>query len=110
MPACVAMTISRIALLAAGERRHDVALEERGEGFLVVPFRVLRRERLDPVDGEEELEVERLLAPQRAVVVEGGDALVRRHEVGRALLRDALDEAEDRLLCDAVSFHELSGA
>src|SRR4051812_50171402 len=82
-------------MLAAGERCLDVALEERGEGFLVLPFGVLGRERLDPVDREEELVGERLLAPGRAVVVEGGDALVGRHDLGRSLFRDAFDEADD---------------
>src|SRR4051812_44621188 len=31
--------------LAAGERRFEIALEERDEGFLVLPFGVLRRQR-----------------------------------------------------------------
>ena len=48
-------------------------------------FRVLRRQRLDPIDRKNDLEIHRLLGPQRAVVVEGGDALVRRHEIRAAL-------------------------
>ena len=51
---------------------------------------------------EDELEVDRLLAPQRAVVVEHRDALLGRHEVGRALRRHVGDELEDRLLRGAV--------
>ena len=35
-----------------------------------------------PVQGEDQLGVDRLLGPQRAVVVEHGDALGLRHEVG----------------------------
>jgi hypothetical protein len=37
--------------------------------------KALRRERLHAVEREGELEVHRLLGPQRAVVVEHGDAL-----------------------------------
>ena len=92
------MTISTMACLAAGQRGLHVALEQRGEGLLVLPLGMLRRERLDAVEREEELEVHRLLGPERAVVVEGGDALGRRHEVRRAFLRHLLDESDDGLL------------
>ena len=60
---------------------------------------------LQPGQREEHLHLHRLLAPQRAVVVEGGDALGGRHEVGAALLRHARDEVEDRRLA-APSFHD----
>ena len=48
------------------------------------------------------LEINRLLAPQRAVIVEGGDALRGRDEVRVALRRDARDEIGDGLLDRAV--------
>jgi hypothetical protein len=35
---------------------------------------MLRRERLDALENEEGLEIHRLLGPERAVVVERGDA------------------------------------
>ena len=38
---------------------------------------MLRRLRLDAIDREGDLEIDRLLGPERAVVVEGGDALGR---------------------------------
>ncbi len=38
---------------------------------LVLPFRMLRREGRDAVEDEERLEIHRLLAPERAVVVPG---------------------------------------
>ena len=60
------------------------------------------RERLDAVEREEQLEVHRLLGPERAVVVEGGDALGGRDEVRRALLRHLRDEVDDGLLGRAV--------
>ena len=44
-----------------------------------------------------ELEVHRLLGPERAVVVERRRCARRRHEVGRAFRRHLLDEVDDRL-------------
>jgi hypothetical protein len=46
---------------------------------------------------EGELEVHGLLGPQRAVVVEDGDALGRGHELGVARVCDAADEVDDAL-------------
>ena len=69
-------------VLAAGERGFQVALEQRGERLLVLPLGMLRRERLHAVEREVELDRHRLLAPERAVVVEDGDALGGRHEIG----------------------------
>ena len=95
--------------LAAGERAFHVALEQRRERLLVLPLGMLRRERLDAVEREEELEIHRLLAPERAVVVERGDALGRRHKVGRTFLGHLGDEV--RMACLAgPSFHEGNGS
>jgi hypothetical protein len=60
------------------------------------PLRVLAGDRLDTVEGEGELDIERLLGPERPVVVEGGDALRWRHEIRSALLRHAGNKVEDR--------------
>ena len=60
-------------------------------------------ELVQPVQREEHLHLHRLLAPERAVVVEGGDAVGGRHEVGAALLRHAGDEVEQRRLDGAVT-------
>ena len=49
-----------------------------------------------------ELEVHRLLGPERAVVVEGGDALGHRNEIRRSFGGHALDESNDRLFRRAV--------
>jgi hypothetical protein len=54
------------------------------KGCVVPPLGVVGGHRLHAVDGEEELEVGRLLGPEAAVVVEDGDALGGRDEVGRA--------------------------
>ena len=48
------------------------------------------------MEREEELEIHRLLGPQRAVVVERGDAFGGRNEVRRAFLRHLRDEGDDR--------------
>ena len=50
-----------------------------------------------------------MLDPQRAVLVEGGDALGRRHELRAALGRGRLHELDDRLL-GGPSFHDGSGS
>jgi hypothetical protein len=88
--------------LALGERVLHVTPQERGEGLLVLPLGTMGGHRLHAVEGEQDLEVERLLRPERAVVVERGDALGGRHEVGRTRLRDALDERDDGLLRSRV--------
>ena len=68
-------------LHAACHSAFHVPLEQRGEGFLVLPFGMLWCEFLDTVEREEDLEIHRLLGPQRAVIVEHGDALSGWHEV-----------------------------
>jgi len=57
-----------------------------------------RRENLHAVEREQELKIHRLLGPQSAVIVESGDALVLRHEVGRAVRRHTVDKVQDGLL------------
>ena len=79
-----------------------IALEQRRKWFLCFPLGMLRRERLYAVEREDYLEIHRLLAPERAVVVERGDALGHRHEVRRAFLRHLFDEFDDGFLCRAV--------
>ena len=59
---------------------------------------MLWRERFDAVEDENRLEIQRLFGPERAVVVEDGDAFGGRNEVRRAVLRHLLDEGEDGFL------------
>ena len=87
---------------AARQRGFHVALEERGERLLVLPFGMLRRERLHAIEREGELEIDRLLGPQRAVVVEHRDARGRRYEILAAFRGDARDEVQDGLFGRAV--------
>ena len=88
--------------LAAGQRALDVALEQRREWLLVLPVGMLRRQRLHAVERKSELEIHRLLGPERAVIVEGGDALVDGHEVRAALRGHLGDEIGDGFLDRAV--------
>jgi hypothetical protein len=85
--------------VALSELRHRlvVAGEHRLERLLVLPLGVLRRERRQAVEREHRLGVERVLDPERAVVVEGGDAVGGRHIVGAAFGGHRLDERDDRL-------------
>jgi hypothetical protein len=56
---------------------------------------MLRCERFRPVEGEPDLDVHRLLRPERAVIVKDGDAFGGRNKRVLALGRDALDELYD---------------
>ena len=72
-----------------------VALQHRLERLSGLPLRVIRGELLDAVEGESELDVERLLRPERPVVVEDGEALRGRHVVRTGFIGDGVDERED---------------
>jgi len=84
-------------LFPACEGGFHVAFENGGERFLLLPLGMLRRKRLDAVEDEEGLEIHRLFRPQRAVVVEDGDAFGGRNQVG-SLGGYFRDEGDDRLL------------
>jgi hypothetical protein len=63
---------------------------------------MLGRKRRHPVERENGLRVKQVLDPERAVIVEGGDAVGWRHVVGAALGGHRLDELDDRRLGSAV--------
>jgi hypothetical protein len=96
IPAWVTADDPRDIVLAAGEGGLHVAPQKRREGFRRRPLRMERRERPDPVDREQELEIRRLLGPQRSVVVEHRDAVGRRDISRGPLGGDPLDEVHDR--------------
>jgi hypothetical protein len=78
-----------ISSSSAGPPRSDgfqVALKGSLKRLLVLPFGVLRCQRLHPIEGEGQLNVHRFFSPQCAVVVKGGNALLRGHKVGIAWL------------------------
>jgi hypothetical protein len=85
----------RDAGLALCQGSFQVAVQQRSKRLLGPPLGVLGRQRFDAIDDEEELEIHRLFGPQAAVVVEHGDPLGRRNEVGRTLARRPADEIED---------------
>src|SRR5215212_3663673 len=70
---------SEIALGQRGQR-FAVVGQDRVEGLLLLPFRVLGGQRSDAVKGKSELDTEWLLAPEGAIVVKDGDAVTLRHE------------------------------
>ena len=90
------------ALLARSDQRLLVAGKGSRERLLVFPLRVRGGERLYPVNGKGELKIDRLLSPQRAIVVEGGDALLNRDKLRRAFFRYLLDKSDDRFFWSGV--------
>ena len=78
-------------------------------GSFVRPFGVVRRLRLDPVEREGELGVHRLLDPQRAVIVEHGDAILGSDEIGGARLVTRATKPTIAALA-GPSFHDGSGS
>ena len=88
--------------VAAGQRALEVTLEQRGERLLLLPLGVLRRQHLHAVEGERELDIQRLLRPERTVVVERGDPLRLGNEVAASLRRHLLDELHDGFLRGTV--------
>src|SRR5205809_5385502 len=65
----------------AGKRAFHITFEQRGKWFLRFPFRMLRRKRLHAIEREHELEIYWLLTPERPVVIERGDAFLRRDKI-----------------------------
>jgi hypothetical protein len=90
------------SLLAERRQRLAIVAEHGLERRLRPPVRVPRRQRLDPVDREHDLEIHRLLGPQRAVIIERGDARLDRDEVCAARRGHARHEIGDRFLHRAV--------
>jgi hypothetical protein len=83
-------------LQAEAEQRIVVVFEDRLEGLTFGHRRVLGRKFLDPVEGEKELSLKRLLAAERAVIVENRDALGWRRKLASSFVRHARDKVEDR--------------
>lgn len=83
-------------LFALRRERLEIAAKNRGERFRGLPFRMLRCDRPDPIEGELQLKVHRLLRPQGAVIVERRDALGGGHKRWPAWSRHLRDEFDDR--------------
>jgi len=67
-------------VLATGSDGFEVAFERSLKRLFVLPLGVRRRQRFDPAEGEDHLNVHRFFGPQAAVIVEDGDAFRQRHE------------------------------
>ena len=76
-------------------QRLVVILEHSLKRLGGAPLRVRRDQRLDAVEGEGELDVGRLLGPERPIVVEDGDALLRRHEFRAGFSGNPRDKIQD---------------
>ena len=72
------------ALFAGGRKGLHVTAESSLEGLRRRPFRMLRRERLDAIEGEGELGVDRVFDPERPVIVERGNPRIGRNELRAA--------------------------
>lgn len=83
-------------MIRPGEQRRGVSRQQRRHHRVIFQGGLLGHHALCLVDGEGELEGDRILRPQAAVVVEHGDPLRRGHEVGRTLVGGALDEGDQR--------------
>ena len=82
-------------LLAKTHQRLEVQLEQGLERLALLHGRILAGELLDPIYEKKRLHLQWLFAPERAVVIEDGDAFCRGNEVWSTLLRHARDEVED---------------
>ena len=96
IPACVAARISPRPRSPLATTRLDVALQHGLERLLSGPVRMLCGQHLDSIERKGQLHVNGLLGPQRAVVIERGDARGYRNKVGAALGRDAAHERQNR--------------
>jgi hypothetical protein len=89
-------------MVTTRERGFQIALKQRGEGFLRFPLGMLRGEGLHAVEGKVKLNGHWLLTPERAIVVERGDAFRYWNKIRRPWFRHLLDKSDDGLLGSAV--------
>src|SRR5215813_6335278 len=82
-------------LLAKPHQCFEVQLQQCLEWLALLHCRILLGEFPDACDEKENLHLQRLLAPERSVVVEHRNALCRGYEVGTALTRHAPNKVED---------------
>ena len=75
-----------------------VAREHGPEGLSGFPFRVLVGQSLHSVQFKYGLRVERMLHPQRAILVERGNPILRSNVIGVGFFGDGLNKLNNRLL------------
>ena len=89
-------------MVSARKHSLEVGRQHRFEGLLVLPFRVLRCQGLDPIEGKGDLKRIGPFRPQRAVIVERGNALFWCDKILAARLRDPRYEIQDGFLRRAI--------
>src|SRR3954451_6001960 len=85
-------------MLSAGEHSLHVTVEQTREWLLVLPFRMLRGKCFHAIDGEQKLEVDWLLSPERTVIVKCCDTACDWNKVWSSLICHVLDECNNRPL------------
>ena len=89
-------------LLGKRRQRARITRKHRLEWLFGFPFRVRRSERPYSVEREHRLGEERVLDPQCAVLIEGGDAILGRHVALTGLVGCDPHEIDNRLLSRAI--------
>jgi hypothetical protein len=79
-----------------------VARENHLEWLDVLEFRVLLHHRGHPVEAVDDLRIDRVFDPERAILVKGGDAFFGLHKLRACPVGRGLDEVEDRLFCGTI--------
>ena len=102
MPVSVAARIRLEVLHRELRDRFPIAREHGLERLDLLEFRFLFHQRWHAFQAIHHLGVHRVLDPQRAVLVEGGDAILGRDILGIRLVSYRLDECQDGLLSGAV--------
>jgi hypothetical protein len=82
--------------------RCQIAGEDRLERLVILPLRVRGGENPDAIEREHCLRVNRMLDPEGAVLIEGGDAVIRRHIARARLIDRGMHKVQDRLLGRSV--------
>ena len=94
--------LDQAALTRCGKRLH-VAIENRLEGLLLFHSGCSGAHGLYLVERKGKLNIHRVFAPQRAVIIEGRYPLRHRNKTGRTFAGHGGDKIQDRLLRLAVS-------
>ncbi len=90
-------------LLTRHHERLHITFEHRLEWRRRLPFRMLGDKRFHSIDRKDVLDVHRLLGPERAVIVESGNAPLRWHEVSGSLFGHARNEIDEGCLRGPVA-------
>ena len=100
------MSVATAIFIQVGHREFRDGFAIAGQDYLerfdIFQFRLGRHDRRNAVKTKHQLAVNRVLDPQRAVLVEGSDSLLRRDEIWRTHCGRFRDEIHDGLFGRAV--------